>query len=119
MPNWTFITNYGLVLSHISIHSSSTAIEIAMAVGVTERAVRRIIADLDAEGYITVGKKGRNNIYKVNPHHSLRHESVQEVPVGDLLVALGWKRRGRRKGARAAPALPKSPAPSGRPSAVQ
>jgi len=96
MPAWTFITNHGLVLSHISLQPSSTAVEIATAVGITERAVRRIIADLDTEGYITRRKKGRRNVYRVNPDLSLRHDSKQEILVGTLLEALGWKRRARR-----------------------
>ena len=100
MPNWIFITNHGLVLSRIIMHPSSTAMEIAAEVGITERAVRRIIADLHAEGYITRRKKGRKNIYKVDPSLSLRHEAKQEIPVGDLLVALGWKSKVRQSKAR-------------------
>jgi DNA-binding MarR family transcriptional regulator len=95
MAEWTFITNHGLVLSHIARHPRSTAREIAAVVGITERAVHRIIADLAAAQYIARKRKGRQNIYRINPELSLRHESHQEILIGNLLEALGWKRRAR------------------------
>lgn len=95
MAGWTFITNHGLVLSYIARHPRSTAREIAAAVGITERAVHRIIAELSAGGYITRRRSGRQNIYRINPDLYLRHESHQEVLVGNLLEALGWKRRAK------------------------
>ncbi|MFH1003320.1 MAG: winged helix-turn-helix domain-containing protein, partial [Chloroflexota bacterium] len=52
MPEWTFITNHGLVLAHVSKGPQSTAREIAQAVNLTERTVHKIIADLETEGYI-------------------------------------------------------------------
>lgn len=93
MAGWTFITNHGLVLSYIARHPTSTAREIAAAVLITERAVHRMIADLSAGGYITRRRSGRQNVYRINPDLGLRHESHQEVLVGDLLEALGWKWR--------------------------
>ena len=101
MSSWTIITNHGLVLSYIARHPRSTAREIAASVGITERAVHRIIADLAGDGYINRKRKGRQNVYRINPDVSLRHESQREVPVGDLLEALGWKRRVRQKGSEA------------------
>ena len=94
MAEWTFITNHGLVLSYIARHPRSTAREIAVAVGITERAVHRMIADLSASGYITRRRSGRQNVYRINPDLGLRHDSHErEVLVGDLLEALGWKWR--------------------------
>ena len=58
-PRWTFITNHGLILSYISHKASSTAREISMYVGVTERTTHKIISDLESEGYITRRKIGR------------------------------------------------------------
>jgi DNA-binding IscR family transcriptional regulator len=93
MPGWTFITNYGLVLSYIAKHQRSTAREVALAVGITERTTHKIIAELEREGYIKRKRVGRNNVYRINPHLSLRHESARDVEVGDLLKVLGWKQR--------------------------
>lgn len=93
MPEWTFLTNHGLVLSHIARHPRITARDLADAIGITERATRNIIADLLETGYITKKREGRRNRYRINPDLSLRHPSQGETAVGDLLQALGWKRR--------------------------
>jgi len=96
MAEWALITNHGLVLSHIAHHPRVTALEIALAIGITERTTRKIIADLLETGYISKKRVGRRNRYRVNPDLPLRHPSHGETAVGDLLEALGWKRRGHR-----------------------
>ena len=93
MPEWTFLTNHALVLSHIARHPRITARDLANSIGITERATRKIIADLLDVGYITKKREGRRNRYRVNPDVTLRHPSHGETAVGDLLEALGWKRR--------------------------
>ena len=95
MPQWTFLTNHAMVLSYISRHPRTTALDLAMAIGITERATRKIIADLLAEGYVTKKREGRRNRYRINPDLPLRHPAHGETAVGDLLKVLGWKRRGR------------------------
>jgi len=80
------------VLSYIAHHPRITARELADVVGITERATRKIIADLLETGYITKKRKGRRNRYRVNPDLDLRHPIHGETAVGDLLEALGWKR---------------------------
>ena len=92
MPEWTFLTNHALVLSHVARYHDVTAIELANAIGITERATRKIIADLADAGYITKEKEGRRNRYHINPDIRLRHRSHAETAVGALLGALGWKR---------------------------
>lgn len=93
MGGWTFITNHGSVLSYLARHPRSTAREVAQTIGITERTTHRIIADLANEGYISRRREGRRNIYRVNPHLSLRQPTHGEAVVGDLLVALGWRPR--------------------------
>lgn len=95
MPEWTFITNHGLVLAYIAKYSQSTARQVAVAINVTERTVHKIIAELEAEGYIERQRVGRNNVYRLNPHLGLRHHTTGDVVVGDLLKVLGWRRRRR------------------------
>jgi len=93
MPAWTFLTNHALVLSHIARHPRTTALVLGNAVGITERATRKIIADLLDAGYISRQRVGRCNRYRINPDLGLRHPSHGETEVGVLLRALGWKRR--------------------------
>jgi len=95
MPEWTFITNHGLVLAYVSKHPQSTAREIARAINLTERTIHKIITDLEAEKYIERQRVGRNNVYRIHSHLGLRHETTAGVEVGDLLKVLGWRRRGR------------------------
>ncbi|MBN1692736.1 MAG: HTH domain-containing protein [Dehalococcoidales bacterium] len=92
MSEWTFITRHGTVLSLVAKHSKITAIELAHHMGITERAVRKIIADLYATGYIGKKREGRGIRYTIDPALSLRQTTHREVAIGDLLNSLGWER---------------------------
>jgi predicted transcriptional regulator len=89
MSQWTFLTNHALVLNILARYPLITANEISSKIGVTERAVRRIIADFDKEGYIVKGKEGRRVRYKINSRMPLRHKTQVDKAVGDLLGVLG------------------------------
>jgi len=93
MPGWKLITNHGLVLSYISKHPRSTARELAEAVNLTERSIRKIIDDLESAGFIVRRREGRRNRYRIKPHIVMSHPSHGEIAVGDLLEILGWRRR--------------------------
>lgn len=95
MPEWSFLTNHGLVLSYIAKHPRSTAREIASALGITERTTMKMIATLVDEGYIVRKKEGRRNRYHIELEMPLGHDIHQYTVVGDLLRALGWKKKGR------------------------
>jgi DNA-binding transcriptional regulator PaaX len=66
-----------------------TANEISSKIGITERAVRKIIVDFDKEGYIVKGKEGRGVRYKINSRMPLRRKTQGDKAVADLLKALG------------------------------
>ncbi|MQG18657.1 MAG: winged helix-turn-helix transcriptional regulator [SAR202 cluster bacterium] len=85
---WTFITNHGLVLNYIYQYPSHTAREIASDVGITERAIHKIISDLETAGYVGRQKDGRKNIYYIDPELPLRHHSNKDISVSELLDAL-------------------------------
>ena len=85
---WTFITNHGLVLSHIAQNPKITAREIALTVGITERTTHKIITDLEYSNYIAKTRIGRRNIYEVNFRNHLRHHSKTEIEVSTILHAL-------------------------------
>jgi predicted ArsR family transcriptional regulator len=87
---WTFLTNYFLVLAHISQRSDSTGREIAEAIGITERAVRDIVGDLHTGGYIELERTGRRNQYHLNAQRPIGGRGGhQTATVGDLLALLG------------------------------
>ena len=93
MPEWKFVTNHTLVLCQIAQHPRITARELSMTIGITEKTTRRIIADLEADGYVTKKREGRRLRYGVDPDLPLRAETPQDRAIGDLLEVLGWKRR--------------------------
>jgi predicted ArsR family transcriptional regulator len=97
MAEWTFVTNHAAVLSFLSQHPCITARELALEVGITERAVRKIIKDLEVEGYILKVRNGRRARYSVKPKRPLRHKTQRDKLVGDLLEVLGWDRKAHRK----------------------
>ncbi len=87
-PVWTFITNHGAVLALLAQHKKITAREIAHKLDITTRTVRRIIADLEADGYIRIQKEGRRNLYEIDLKRPLRRDDQRAVAVGDLLAVL-------------------------------
>lgn len=88
---WTFITNHGAVLALIAQHGQITAREIASILDLTERPVRRIIADLDEAGYIDKTRVGRVNHYRVNAELPLRLAAGQDIAIGGLLEVLQFQ----------------------------
>jgi len=93
MPDWSFVTNHGLVLAAIARHPRSTARDIGDAVGITERATHKIIADLEEAGYITKVKAGRRNEYIIHPDMPIKGKLSGDAAVRELLIMLGWKPR--------------------------
>jgi DNA-binding transcriptional regulator PaaX len=96
MPGWKFLTNHALVLCLIAQQTRITAREISATIGITEKATRNIINDLEADGYITKKREGRRIRYWIDPDMPLRSETQQDRAIGDILETLGWKRRKSR-----------------------
>jgi predicted ArsR family transcriptional regulator len=92
MSEWTFITNHGAVLALIAQHGQITAREIAATLGMTERPVRRIIAELEDAGYLCKQRVGRANRYQVNLDVPLRRPEARATMVGELLQVLNLSR---------------------------
>ncbi len=97
MGEWTFVTNHALVLLYLAKHPQITAREVSISIGITERAVRKIIADLETEGYFRKEKEGRRVRYFINPKLPFRHRTQQDKAIEKLLGALGWKEQKKKK----------------------
>ncbi|OGO24951.1 MAG: hypothetical protein A2144_08820 [Chloroflexi bacterium RBG_16_50_9] len=82
---WTFLTNHGRVLAYIAKNPERTTQEIAQEAGITLRAVQKIIAELEAGGYLARRKLGRRNRYVIHPEIPMRHRLEQDHAVGDIL----------------------------------
>lgn len=88
MSKWTFLTNHSQVLLCIARNRRSTAREIAATVGITERAVQRLLRDLEEAGYISHIREGRHNYYGIHPERPMRHPAQQGHVVSELLTLL-------------------------------
>ena len=84
-PGWTFLTNHSHVLICIAEDRSARARDIAASVGITERAVQRIVTELCDAGYVTKVRQGRRNQYTVHLDRSLRHPVEGHCSVSELL----------------------------------
>lgn len=82
---WTFLTNHAHVLFCIAKDPEVRLRDVAAQVGITERAVQRIVTDLEGAGYLTVSKEGRRNRYQVHPDAPLRHPIERHRTVRALL----------------------------------
>lgn len=72
-PTWTFLTNHAHVLICLADNPQLRLREVAAAVGITERAVHKIVAELEASGILVRERQGRCNFYQINPVCPLRH----------------------------------------------
>lgn len=82
---WTFLTNHAHVLAVLHDNPEIVLREVAQRVGITERAVQRIIQDLEEEGFIRRERVGRRNRYDVILDMALRHPIESHRTIGDLL----------------------------------
>jgi predicted transcriptional regulator len=85
---WTFLTNHGQVLLCIARDREVRIRDIAAAVGITERAAQRIVADLVEGGYVERTRVGRRNEYTLHTDRPLRHPLSQDHDVGEILDVL-------------------------------
>jgi MarR family len=84
-PGWTFLSNHAHVLLCIAREPELRLREVALRVGITERAVQRIVADLEEGGYLSHSREGRRNRYEVHLDRPLRHPLESHRDVGVLL----------------------------------
>lgn len=87
-PRWTFLTNHSHVLILISRNPNVVLRQVAIEVGITERAVQRIIADLEEAGILEREKVGRQNRYRIMSDQPLRHSVESHQTIGNLLALM-------------------------------
>lgn len=82
---WTFLTNHAHVLIVLHREPGIVLRQVALQVGITERAVQRIIQDLEEQGFIHRERVGRQNHYEVLTDQPLRHAIERHKKIGELL----------------------------------
>jgi len=85
---WTFLTNHTHVLVLLSRVPDLRIRDMADQVGITQRAVQRILAELSEEGILSIRKQGRRNQYLINRKTRLRHPLENRHTIGEVLDIL-------------------------------
>ncbi len=85
---WTFLSNHAHVLLCLARDPDVRLRDVAAKVGLTERAVHRIVNELEAGLVVTRVREGRRNRYEVDLTVALRHPLESERTVGSLLEML-------------------------------
>ena len=91
-PSWTFLSNYAHVLVCLARDPKMRLRDVAAQVRVTERAVQRIVLELESAGVVTRIKAGRRNSYEIDRNLPLRHPLEAHRTIGDLLKLAGSSR---------------------------
>lgn len=81
---WTFLSNHSHVLILLDGEPTMRLREVAQQVGITERAVQKIVHDLEEGGYLTRTKDGRRNHYRIHRRKKLRHPVESHCTIADL-----------------------------------
>jgi hypothetical protein len=85
---WTLLTGHGHVLVEVARNPDARIRDISPVVGLTERTVQAVIADLEAAGYLTRTRIGRRTRYTVNPDRPFRHAAQEGLRIGPFLEQL-------------------------------
>jgi hypothetical protein len=95
---WTFLSNHSHVLVCLAQNSDARLRDVAQTVGITERAVQKIVADLEAGGVVSRERRGRRNHYRLHPERPLRHPIESHRTVGALVGMVLERSEARRRG---------------------
>ncbi len=87
--SWTFLTNHSHVLICLARDPELRVRDVAEQVGITERAVLKILGELEGAGYLARTRVGRRNRYEVHPDRPMRHRVERGHTVGELLDVMG------------------------------
>jgi DNA-binding Lrp family transcriptional regulator len=82
---WTFLSNHSHVLIALSRDPTLRVRDLGALVGITERAVANILADLEEAEVLSRERSGRRNTYGINQDAPLRHPLESHRKVRDIL----------------------------------
>ncbi|MBS1719958.1 MAG: AsnC family transcriptional regulator [Armatimonadetes bacterium] len=83
--SWTFLTNHSHVLVCLARNPDLRLRDLSWKVGITERAIQRIVNDLEDARVIHRIKEGRRNRYEVNLDAVMRHPVEGQVPIRQVI----------------------------------
>lgn len=83
--HWTFLSNHAHVLVCLATDPDARLRDVAVKVGITERAVLKIVSDLEHGGVIARARDGRRNHYRLFLDRPLRHPLESHRTVAALV----------------------------------
>ncbi|GAA1411876.1 helix-turn-helix transcriptional regulator [Catellatospora coxensis] len=92
---WTFLTNHAHVLLALARQPDARLRDVAVEVGITERACQAIVLDLETAGYLVRHRVGRRNHYTIDPDGPFRHPAEADHRIGALIALLAAPRAER------------------------
>ena len=92
---FTYLTNHSHVLVALDTDPELRVRDLASMVGITERAVQRILSDLEEAGAIRIERIGRRNRYRIQRGGKLRHPLEDHCTIGGLLSWVHERGSGR------------------------
>lgn len=85
MSNWNIFSNHGHVLLYLAREPGARLRDVAANVGITERAVQKIVRDMQDAGVVSVSKVGRRNRYAIDADAALRHRLEAHCTIGQVV----------------------------------
>ncbi len=85
---WTFLTNHAHVLIVLHAEPDMVLRQVAARVGITERAVQRIVHELVQGGFLLRERIGRRNHYQISSGKHLRHPVESHCTIDQLLTLI-------------------------------
>jgi len=82
---WTFLTNHSHVLVCLLQDPSVRLRDVAERIGITERAVQKIILDLETARVLRRVREGRRNRYQIQLDLPLRHAVEAHCTIREIL----------------------------------
>jgi len=82
---WTFLSNHAHVMICLAQDPAIRVRDMARRIGITERAVLKILAALVEEGLVERHRQGRRNYYELDTDMPLRHPIENHHTVGELI----------------------------------
>ena len=82
---WTFLSNHAHVLICLALQPDARLRDLAARVGITERAVQKIVSELTTAGVLSTTKVGRRNHYTLHTRQPLRHPVESHRTIQDLI----------------------------------
>ncbi len=82
---WTFLSNHAHLLLCLARDPQIRMRDVAERIGITERAVLNLLADLESEGVVQRRREGRRNVYDLSLDQPLRHPIERHRSIADLV----------------------------------